>query len=279
MSEPLLPVAHWVNALVAPALSQGAPALDWLGTVLGLFGESAQALLAGLPAPLLILLLAGLGTWRRGWQLGVLVAVALSTVYGMGFGEQLVATLAQVVAASVLTVLGGIPLGVLLGSHPLAARLARPLLDFMQTMPAFVYLIPAVMLFGLGLAPALLATVIFALPPLVRLTALGIEQVERDVQEAASTLGASRWQVLFDVKLPYALPAIMAGVSQAIMMALSMVIIASMVGAGGLGSEVLSAIQRLDIGQGVAAGLSIVLLATVVDRLAQSLAPRHGAPS
>lgn len=277
MPDPLLPVARWINELAAQTLSQGAPALDRVGEGLSLFVESIRGPLDSLSPPLLVVLFASLGFWRRGWRLGLFAALAMAAILGMGFGEQLTATLAQVLAATGIAVAGGIPLGIWLGGHPLACRLARPLLDFMQTMPAFVYLIPAAMLFGLGLAPALLATVVFSLPPMVRLTAMGIRQVDRDVVEAAATLGASSAQILFQVKLPYALPAIMAGVSQTIMLALSMVIIASMVGAGGLGNEVLSAIQRLDIGQGVAAGLCIVLLAMVVDRLAQSFAPGDAA--
>lgn len=277
MSEPIIPVALWVNELVTHLLSQGTPSLDSMGRGLALLAEGVQGVLTSLPPAVSILAFAALGLWRNGWRLAVFAALALLAIFGMGFGDQLMVTLAQIITATLITVLIGVPLGIWLGSRPVATRVARPLLDLMQTMPAFVYLIPATMLFGLGLAPALLATVIFSLPPVVRLTTMGIHQVEREVVEAATCLGATPKQSLLLVKLPYAMPAIMAGISQTIMMALSMVIIASMVGAGGLGNEVLSAIQRLDIGQGLASGLSVVLLAMVVDRLTESFAPKSNA--
>jgi glycine betaine/proline transport system permease protein len=146
----------------------------------------------------------------------------------------------------------------------------------MQTMPAFVYLIPAVMLFGLGVVPAVLATVIFAIVPVVRMTANGIRSVEQDVLEAARILGARETQVLWKIRIPYALPMILAGVNQTIMMALSMVVVASMVGGGGLGGEVLSGIQRLDMGQGFCGGLAVVMLAMTLDRISECLVPRLG---
>lgn len=268
-----LPVARWINQLADSLQGEPTPVIEAFGHLISLFGEGVQALLLATP-PLLAVALFGLvGFWRRGPWLGAFCATALGLIFGMGFGEQLMVTLAQVVTATLLTLVIGLPLGIFLGTRPLATQIVRPLLDFMQTMPAFVYLIPAAMLFGLGLAPALLATVVFSLPPVVRLTAMGFRQVGQDVVEAASLLGANRWQVLWRVKLPQALPVIMTGVSQTIMMALSMVIIASMVGAGGLGSEVLSAIQRLDVGQGTASGLCVVLLAIVVDRITESFAP------
>src|SRR5690606_22743679 len=150
-------------------------------------------------------------------------------------------------------------------------RLLRPVLDFMQTMPSFVYLIPAVMLFGLGTVPGVLATVVFALPPLVRLANPGIRQVPSDLVEAGEAFGSSPWQMLAKIQLPVALPTIMAGVNQSIMMALSMVVIAAMIGAGGLGAEVLRGIQRLQIGSGFEAGLAVVLLAMTLDRFTQSV--------
>ncbi|KAF1046751.1 ABC transporter permease [Xylophilus sp.] len=278
MPEPLLPIASWINTAAEPALAHAAPAFEAFGDAAGALVEGLQAGLLWLHPAAQVVLLAALGWWRRGWRLSLLAGAALAAIHAMGFGEPLAATLAQMLVATLVSIALGVPLGIWLGGSPRAQWLARPLLDLMQTMPAFVYLIPAVALFGLGLAPALLATVVFALPPVVRLTALGIRQVGRDVTEAAASLGARDGQVLRLVRLPYALPGIMAGVSQGIMMALSMTIIASMVGAGGLGSEVLASIQRLDIGQGAASGLSVVLLAMVVDRLAESFAPPESTP-
>lgn len=277
MTAPLFPVAERVNDLVSRFQQEGSPLLDGFSEGLTRICETVQLALTATPPWAVVAVFALLGFWRRGWKLGCFAGLALGLVFGMGFGEQLLQTLAQILTATTITLCLGIPFGIFLGSRPLAAGLARPLLDFMQTMPAFVYLIPAAMLFGLGLAPALLATVIFSLPPVVRLTSMGIRQVDRDVQEAASTLGATSSQILFQVRLPYALPSIMEGISQSIMMALSMVIIASMVGAGGLGNEVLSAIQRLDIGQGFTSGLCVVLLAMVIDRIAESFIPRRDA--
>jgi len=271
--DPWLPLARWTNELAGQWQGRPLPLVDAVGQLLGGFGEAVQAGLVATPPPVSVLAFAALGWWRRGWRLGLTCGAALAAIHGMGFGEPLMVTLAQVITATILTLLAGLPLGIWLGTRPRAAAAMRPLLDLMQTLPPFVYLIPAAMLFGLGTVPALLATVVFSLPPVVRLTAMGIRQVGRDVVEAASMLGATRRQVLLRVKLPGALPAIMTGVSQTIMMALSMVIIASMVGAGGLGNEVLSAIQRLDIGQGAASGLCVVLLAIVVDRLTESFAP------
>jgi len=272
-ADPLIPLARWLNEAVAQLGAGSGLGLDGTAAAVTRVCEAVQTGLGLLPTGVLVGLFAALGWWRRGWRLGGFAAVALLLVFGLGFGPAPRTTLAQVLTATAATLALGVPLGILLGRHPRLARAARPLLDFMQTMPAFVYLIPATMLFGLGLAPALLATVIFSLPPVTRLTAMGIQQVGRDVVEAAGTLGATRWQVLTRVQLPNALPSILLGISQSIMMALSMVIIASMVGAGGLGNEVLSSIQRLDIGQGLASGLSIVLLAIVIDRLAESFAP------
>lgn len=270
MSEALIPLARWANDALA-ALTIGSPLSAALGEAIGALADGLQTVLQagpwwGLPA-----VLGAFALWRRGWQLALFVVAALALVEGLGFGEQMRTTLAQVLTATLLSLLVGVPVGVLAGTRAGLARALRPLLDFMQTMPAFVYLIPAVMLFGLGVVPAVLATVIFAVPPVLRMTTMGIRDVDKDVLEAGSTLGATSWQLLVQIRLPYALPSIMAGVNQTIMMALSMVIVASMVGGGGLGGEVLSGIQRLDMGQGFASGLSVVLLAMVLDRLTESL--------
>lgn len=274
MPEPLLPLAQWTN----DALGQLQPGaiLQALGDGVGTATGALQAALATGPWWLLPLCLGALALGRRRIGLALFVVAALGLVEALGFGGQMRDTLAQVGAATLISLGVGIPAGILAGHSPRLAAWLRPMLDFMQTMPAFVYLIPAVMLFGLGVVPAVLATVIFAVPPVVRLTTAGIRGVEREVLEAGRILGAGPWQLLLCVRLPYALPAIMAGVNQTIMMALSMVIVASMVGGGGLGGEVLSGIQRLDMGQGFASGLSVVLLAMVLDRLTEALLPAFG---
>jgi glycine betaine/proline transport system permease protein len=178
-------------------------------------------------------------------------------------------TLALMLIASLISVAIGVPMGIWLAKSELMRRITLPVLDVMQTMPSFVYLIPAIMLFGLGKVPAVLATIIYAVPPLIRLTDLGIRQVDGEVVEAATAFGGSPPQILFGVELPLATPTIMAGLNQTIMMALSMVVVASMIGARGLGEQVLNGIQTLDVGKGLEAGLGIVILAIVLDRITQ----------
>ena len=189
----------------------------------------------------------------------------------MGLWEPMVSSLALVLTASLLALAIGLPLGVLAARQRSIWQLTRPLLDLMQTMPAFVYLIPAVMLFSTGAVPSVIATLIFAMPPVVRLTVLGIRQVPADLIEAGRSFGCSEWQLLTKVQLPNALPTLMTGVNQTIMLALSMVVIASMIGGGGLGDVVLRGIQQLNIGLGFEGGLAVVILAVILDRLSQSL--------
>ena len=189
----------------------------------------------------------------------------------LGMWDAGMQTLALMIMAAGLSVLIGIPLGVLMARVNWLRSVMLPVLDVMQTMPSFVYLIPVVMLFGLGKIPAIIATVIYAVPPLIRLTDLGIRLVDREVLEASRAFGANPRQQLFGVQLPLALPNIMAGINQTTMMALSMVVIASMIGARGLGYEVLLGINRLEVGRGLLAGLGIVVLAVLFDRITQSM--------
>lgn len=229
-----------------------------------------------LPPWWLLLTLMGLLAWHAGrsWKRALLLVTLLFLIGVVGLWDKLLQTCALVLIATGLCVLIGVPLGVLLAYRPLARRLLMPLLDVMQTLPSFVYLIPVLMLFGLGKVPAIFATLIYALPPLVRLTDLGLRQVDPSVREAARCLGASRWQRLRHVELPLALPSLMAGLNQTVMMALSMVVVASMIGARGLGEDVLVGIQTLDVGRGVEAGLAIVALAVVIDRVTQGYGKR-----
>jgi glycine betaine/proline transport system permease protein len=187
-------------------------------------------------------------------------------------------TLSVVCTAVILALLLGIPQGILMAEVPGAAMVFKPVLDAMQTMPSFVYLIPAMMLFGLGKVPAVLATLIYALPPVIRLTALGLQQVPASVEEAAMAYGATRWQLLKEVRIPLAMPSILAGVNQTTMMALAMVVVASMIGARGLGQEVLLSINRIDVGRGFEAGASVVAMAIVIDRITQGIARKWEPP-
>jgi glycine betaine/proline transport system permease protein len=219
----------------------------------------------------------GIGLWRVGWRFAIFAAASLLLIYATGFWDQSVVTLGLTLSSTLISLMFGIPLGVWTAKNRYVAMIVRPVLDLMQTMPAFVYLIPAAMLFGLGRVPGILSTVIFAMPPAVRLTSLGIRHVNREIVEAGQAFGCTPWQLLYKVQFPNALPSIMQGVNQTIMMALSMVIIASMVGAGGLGNDVLASIQRLDIGLGFESGLSVVLLAIILDRITESFGRAPGA--
>ncbi|WP_175916754.1 MULTISPECIES: proline/glycine betaine ABC transporter permease [unclassified Burkholderia] len=237
-----------------------------LGAVVKLLEDG----LAAVPFIAMVVIMVGLALWRRGIVFSIFVGFALLVIHYMGLWAQTVSTLALVTAATFFSLVIGVPLGIWGARNNRIGMILRSLLDFMQTMPAFVYLIPAVILFGLGRVPAVIATIVFAMPPVVRLTTLGIRQVREELIEAGRSFGSTDWQLLWKIQLPNALPSIMAGVNQTIMMALSMVVVASMIGAGGLGEYVLSGIQRLDIGIGFEGGLGVVLLAIVLDRLTES---------
>lgn len=222
--------------------------------------------------PLLFLAVAGVLAWFSSRKIGTTLGlVALLYLIGcFGLWDKLQQTLSIMLVSTLLSMLIGLPLGILMSRFDLLRKIGAPILDMMQTLPTFVYMIPVLMLFGLGKVPAILATVIYALPPLVRLTDLGIRQVPPDMIEAGRSFGCTRNQLLFRIQLPLARPSIMAGINQAIMMALGMVVIASMIGARGLGEDVLAGINNLDIGKGLQAGLAIVILAIVIDRISQS---------
>lgn len=209
---------------------------------------------------------------------GLLYAAAIILIGAFGLWNEMMSTLAIVITSVIISLVIGIPLGILAAYKDKVEMLVKPLLDAMQTMPSFVYLIPAMMLFGLGKVPAVFATIIYAIPPVIRLTTLGIRNVPKEMVEAAHAFGSSNRQTLLKVQLPQALPSIMTGINQTTMMALSMVVIASMVGAKGLGMEVLIAISRIDIARGFDAGLSIVIMAVIIDRLAQGVVRRYQIP-
>jgi glycine betaine/proline transport system permease protein len=270
MSEKKLDLGSWVNDIVQHLLDNYSDGFDSVGAVVNGFSEGIEWVLMLPPAWLLIAIFIGLGLWRIGYKFAIFTAVAFVLIVLTGFWEQTVVTLGLTFSATLISLLLGIPLGIWAARSERVATIIRPILDFMQTMPAFVYLIPAAMLFGLGRVPGIIATVIFAMPPAVRLTNLGIRQVNKEIIEAGQSFGCTQRQLLFKVQLPNAMPSIMAGVNQTIMMALSMVIIASMVGAGGLGNDVLASIQRLDIGLGFESGMAVVLLAIILDRITES---------
>jgi glycine betaine/proline transport system permease protein len=236
----------------------------------GLVG-GVTALLRALPAPLLIVAVAVLA-WvlRRSLPLAAFVALALLFILNQGYWLATLETLALVLVATLASTAIGVPLGIAAAHRPRLFAAMRPVLDLMQTLPTFVYLIPTLVLFGLGVVPGLISTVIFALPAPIRMTHLGISSVPRPLIEAGEAFGATKRQLLWKVELPFALPTIMAGVTQCIMLSLSMVVIAALVGAAGLGTPVVRALGTVNIPMGIEAGISIVLLAIVLDRVCRS---------
>ncbi len=200
----------------------------------------------------------------------ILYVVCLYAIGVVGLWDKLIQTFSLVLVSTAISIVIGVPAGIISARSRILRRVLTPVLDVMQTLPSFVYLIPVLMLFGLGKVPALFATIIYAVPPLIRLTTLGLRQVDPNVMEAAQAFGVTRWQMLLRVTLPLARPSIMAGINQTTMMALSMVVVASMIGARGLGEDVLAGIQTLDVGRGLQAGVAIVILAIVIDRITQA---------
>ena len=274
-----LPIDAWVENIVNYILDNFQPLLDGIAAVVDGFGATIDGALLALPIWLAVALLTAFSGWRVSIRFGIFTLVSLLLIVSMDLWAATISTLGLVLASTLLSLILGIPLGVWMARSKVVESISKTTLDFMQTMPAFVYLIPAVMFFGLGRVPGIIATIIFAMPPAVRLTALGIQQVPAEIVEAARAFGCTDRQLLFRVQLPSARPSIMAGVNQTMMLALSMVVIASMIGAGGLGNVVLQGIQRLDIGLGFKSGLSVVLLAIILDRITQSFGAKAAVPS
>ena len=272
-----LPIESWINQGLGWVVAHFRPFFQTVRGPIDSTLTGVEGLLTGMPALAMIALL-GLLAWQfagRALALGSVAALALVAL--LGIWPEAMVTLSLVLTSLVFCVVIGLPLGIVLAASDRAQRWMRPFLDAMQTTPAFVYLVPVVMLFGIGNVPGVIVTIVFALAPLVRLTNLGIRQVRPDLIEAARAYGASPWQLLLKVQLPLALPSIMAGVNQALMLSLSMVVIASMIAVGGLGQMVLRGIGRLDMGLATVGGLGIVLLAITLDRITQAMGqPRRG---
>ncbi|MGX6449831.1 ABC transporter permease, partial [Patulibacter sp. S7RM1-6] len=248
---------------------------DGIGSVASSIVEGIESVLTAPPPLVLVALLALVPLALRRWGIALFAVLAFLLVDGMGLWTETMQTLAVVLLATVVAIVVGIPLGIWASRHRIVGVVLRPILDLMQTTPPFVYLIPAVFFFGIGVVPGVVATAVFALAPAVRLTELGIRQVDPDVVEAAQAFGAPPARILRDVQLPLALPTIMAGVNQVIMLALSMVVVAGLTGAAGLGAVVTSAVTQLDVGAGVQGGLAVVVLAVYLDRVTSALAEPH----
>jgi glycine betaine/proline transport system permease protein len=266
-----LSIADWVNDQVTAFVQQYGDAFhNFSVLMLRYVLVPLESLLRAMPV-WVVLAAVGLLAWHASRRVGVaLLFMGLLYLIGcFGLWDKLMQTFALMFVSTLISVALGVPIGILAASSSKLRRLLLPVLDVMQTLPSFVYLIPVLMLFGLGKVPAILATVVYALPPLIRLTDLGIRHVDGEIVEAARAFGTTRWQMLFQVQLPLARPSIMAGINQTTMMALSMVVIASMIGSRGLGEDVLAGIQTLDVGKGTQAGIAIVILAIVIDRISQ----------
>ncbi|MFF5261806.1 ABC transporter permease [Actinomadura viridis] len=271
---PRVPVGEWFDGLVSWLTDH----VEWLfdaigaaveGTVDGLTG-----LLTGPPALVMIVVFAVVALVLSGWRLGLFTLAGFGLIESMELWEPAMDSLALVLVAALVAVVISIPLGIAAARNDMVSRVVRPVLDLMQTMPAFVYLIPAIFFFSIGVVPGVVATVIFALPPGVRLTELGIRGVDAEMVEAGEAFGTPPGRILTRIQIPLAMPSIMAGINQLIMLSLSMVVIAGMVGAGGLGNEVLEGIQRVNIAQGFEGGLAVVVLAIFLDRLTSALGDR-----
>jgi len=263
-----IPIGLWAKVFVEFLTDNFYEEFRLFSDLLEWFIQGLIFLLSAIPPILLILIICALSYFlHRNWKLVIGVAVALLLIVNMGYWDRTLETVALVVYSTLISCILGIPVGIAAAHRRWLYTLLRPILDLMQTIPTFVYLIPTLMLFGLGMVPGLISTVIFAIPAPIRLTQLGIISVPKDLLDAGEAFGASRLQLLWKVELPHALPSIMAGLTQCIMLSLSMVVIAALVGADGLGKPVVRALNSVNIAQGIEAGLAIVIVAIVLDRL------------
>ncbi len=271
---PKFPLAHILDVVLNWLTVHISALTRALSVIVGAIIHGIDAALIWLP-PWLLIIVIGLIGWRvAGRRVAIWSIVGLAFLWNLRLWEPTINTFTLVLISTLIAVAIGLPIGIAAALNQRTRRVVMPILDFMQTMPAFVYLIPAIPFFGMGAVSASVATVIFATPPAIRLTILGITQVPADLIEAADSFGSTKRQKLFKVQLPMAVPTIMAGVNQTIMLALSMVVIAAMIGAGGLGEEVWRAIQRLQAGKGFEAGIAIVILAMILDRMTQNIGRR-----
>ncbi|MBO1085075.1 ABC transporter permease/substrate binding protein [Enterococcus mundtii] len=268
-----IPVADWVETITDWLTTTFAGLFSFLQTIGQAVMTAITNLLLVIPAPLFILLMAVVAFFisKKRPGLTLFTLIGLWFIYNQGLWTDLMNTVTLVLLSSVISIIIGVPLGILMAKNDKAQGIIKPILDFMQTMPGFVYLIPAVAFFGIGMVPGVFASVIFALPPTVRFTNLGIRQVPKELVEASDSFGSTSWQKLVKLELPLAKGTIMAGINQTTMLSLSMVVIASMIGAPGLGRGVLSALQRAQVGNGFVNGVALVILAIIIDRFTQHL--------
>ncbi|WP_299397347.1 choline ABC transporter permease subunit [Pelagibius sp.] len=263
-----IPLGKWIEGFVEFLTENAAWFFDGISDVLGFLINGLIDVLQFAPPLLLVLLIAAVAYWlQRSIWLAVGVALSLLLIINLGYWEETIETLSLVIYATLFCMVIGVPVGIAAAHRPWLYTAIRPVLDLMQTIPTFAYLIPTLILFGLGVVPGLISTVIFAIPAPIRLTYLGVSSVPTNLVEAGESFGATKSQLLWKVELPHAMPTIMAGLTQCIMLSLSMVVIAALVGADGLGKPVVRALNTVDVARGFEAGLAIVIVAIVLDRL------------
>jgi len=277
MDEWRIPLGVWADHFIEWVTDTFDGFFEWLSEVMTAGYTQLTALLNWPPAIVMILILGVLGFLARGIAFGIAGTLALFVIQLLAQWSNAMATLSLVIVSVVVATMIGIPIGIAASRSRIVSNLVRPVLDFMQTLPPLVYLIPAVLVFSVGVVPGIIATIVFAMPPAVRLTELGIRQVDPEVVEAGHAFGSTPGAILRQIQIPLARPTIMAGVNQVIMLALSMVVLAGFVGGPGLGQQVLSAISQLEVGLGVEAGLAVVILAIYLDRVTAALGTQTGA--
>ena len=273
--EIYIPIAEWIEKNIKEWLFMQRPLFKKLSAPIDATLNGLDSLFNFIPFPIVILIFAFFAWKTNGFKFAIFAALALISIDLVDLWKETMTTLAMIFTAVIFCMILGVPVGIAASRSNLFETILRPILDIMQTIPSFVYLIPVVMLFGVGLTPGVVATIIFALPPIVRLTNLGIRQVGKGFKEAGASLGLSKFLILTKIEIPLAMKTIMAGVNQTLMLALSMVVIAALIGAGGLGLTVYVALGRLDIGGAVIGGTGIVILAIVLDRITQKIIPQE----
>ncbi|WP_174733199.1 ABC transporter permease [Mesobacillus harenae] len=268
---PRLPLGEWIDSLVDWMTATFGGVFDGISDGVEFFVEGIVSGLGFIPSIILIILVSLLAWKVCNWKIALFAILGLFLIDNLGYWEEMLETLSLVLTAVLISIVIGVPVGIWASQSEKVRHVVTPILDFMQTMPAFVYLLPAIFFFSIGVVPGVIASVIFAMPPTIRLTVLGIKQVPADLIEASEAFGSTTKQKLLKVELPLAMPTIMAGINQSIMLALSMVVIASMVGAPGLGTEVYRAVTQIKTGVGFEAGLAIVVIAILLDRITQNI--------